>query len=249
MRKIIFFMVGIICFSTLVAASLYNDFWSYSYYKVNLTDYGKSNFSAFESRYATNGYSYYNIVLDYGEFENATAVAVGKSTENYYGEIKVVDSIVYVLGYNLSALTEVVNLLTNFESHTAVLRDNYAIWFDDTYFRMHELGYNLVPYDYNDPYKNCYDAVSYSRYQNNSGTYGSLSTPFSSVCTSDGELYYPHCSNGVFTVSYEYCKCSENKCIGTITDIFNLIATYDSMGETTQIARDIKYATSTWINS
>jgi hypothetical protein len=253
MRKLIILLIGIICLSNIVSATLYSDFYNYANYKAKVIDYGKSNFLAFKAKFGTTGYTESTIVLDYGVFSDDTRKAVGKSSTEYFAEIMVVNYKVYVMGKDLAALTEVVNLLTNHENHYAVLRDTYAIWLDDTYFKMYKAGFNLVPYDEDTSYGNCYDVVGHSRYQNNSGYYGyPTSTSFASNCVSNNELYYPYCKNGYFTISYEFCKCADKKCVGTLEDIFNLFSLYDPYswgGNSESSSIDIQYAITSWINS
>ena len=221
MKKIILFVMMLLCFAVLVDASLYSKFGTWSSYKCTIVDYGKVSAPALVSKFG--GGTYCTITLDYGSFENETAEAVSRKSIPYYGRIEYSGGNVFILGKDLNALNEVIGAVVDYTEHSALFRDEYVIFFNDDYFRLTEQGYDMEEPSNEPDFSGCQDSGELNRYVANSGSYGNPVYEFSSRCIDASNLYYPYCDGGSFTTKIISCNCVQDKCVAKLGNVWDYI--------------------------
>jgi hypothetical protein len=241
----------IICFSvflTLASASLYEDLGMLRTSGCNITDYGKVSFStsALVDKFNLySGYSSCTFVLDYTPLELETSGLIGYS--QHYGEIRqreVGTNYIVLFGENEYALEEIVGLVANYENHEILLRGEYVTFYNDHYFRLYEQG---AEFEY-PPYGNCSDVEGANMYTGNNGSVyvnGSIKY-FNSTCVDNAGLQFPYCNNDEVKFETYTCKCSEDKCVATLSEIFILLAQLKVHAITQEFAID---AIDSWLDN
>lgn len=252
MGKIVVALAMLVCFSaflTLASASIYEDFEQLETRGCNITDYGKVSFSTANLRGKfglVSGYSSCTFILDYAPFELDMVNLYDYSF--YYGEIKQStirdNDYIILLGESESALEEVVNLVAGYENHELLLRGEYALFYNDNYFGLYGQGKEFtLP-----PNSNCTDDPDANMYNSNRVTVGlgENITSFDSYCISNNYLSFPYCDNDEFSSIVYNCKCVEDRCIATLSEVFYWLAQFEAY----EVTQDFVYdAIGSWINN